>query len=157
MALPSAFHMQEVPDDEGDTVGVLRELNRMNTKPLEPLHGAKRLESLASSRGFSHVPSLTPSLAAAIARTHKQEGPEEVVEFAHLQIRPTAISLLGSFADDGVPAMQLDENDEAQLIMVAEPDAAMVGSLHPRGSLYERPVNTCVSKAQHAKLREVNG
>ena len=31
----------------------------------------------------------------------------------------------------------------------------MMGGLHPRGSLYERPVNIDSAKLQHARFREV--
>ncbi len=39
--------------------------------------------------------------------------------------------------------------------MVCEPEQAtiMMGALHPRGSLFERPVNIEIAKAQHAEFR----
>lgn len=43
----------------------------------------------------------------------------------------------------------------AEVVIVCEPEQAslMMGGLHPRGSLYERPVNIDVAKAQHAEFR----
>ena len=47
------------------------------------------------------------------------------------------------------------ENEMAEVVIVCEPEQAslMMGGLHPRGSLYERPVNIDVAKAQHAEFR----
>eukprot|EP00878_Enallax_costatus_P010464 GHUV01010925.1.p1 GENE.GHUV01010925.1~~GHUV01010925.1.p1 ORF type:complete len:467 (+),score=159.73 GHUV01010925.1:196-1596(+) len=54
-------------------------------------------------------------------------------------------------------AVQEDENEVAEVVIVCEPEGAtlMMGGLHPRGSLYERPVNIDIAKAQHAAFREV--
>jgi hypothetical protein len=55
----------------------------------------------------------------------------------------------------GLKALQEHENDIAEVVIVCEPEQAslMMGGLHPRGSLYERPVNIDVAKAQHAEFR----
>ncbi|GMH40790.1 hypothetical protein BSKO_08694 [Bryopsis sp. KO-2023] len=57
----------------------------------------------------------------------------------------------------GMDAFQQHENDVAEVILVCEPEGTslMMGGLHPRASLYERPVNLDDSRAQHAKFREV--
>ncbi|KAF8072641.1 CPN20 [Scenedesmus sp. PABB004] len=54
-------------------------------------------------------------------------------------------------------AVQEDENEVAEVVIVCEPEGATLtmGGLHPRGSLYERPVNIDSAKAQHAAFREV--
>ena len=55
----------------------------------------------------------------------------------------------------GLTALQEHENDMAEVVVVCEPEQAslMMGGLHPRGSLYERPINIDVAKAQHAEFR----
>eukprot|EP00210_Caulerpa_lentillifera_P009569 g9126.t1 len=52
---------------------------------------------------------------------------------------------------------QEHENDEAEIVLVSEPEAASItmGGLHPRASLYERPVNLDSSKKQHYNFRKV--
>ena len=56
---------------------------------------------------------------------------------------------------EGLMALQEGENDIAEVVVVCEPEQAslMMGGLHPRGSLYERPVNIDTAKAQHAEFR----
>ncbi len=50
---------------------------------------------------------------------------------------------------------QESENEIAEVVIVCEPEQAslMMGGLHPRGSLYERPINIESAKAQHAEFR----
>ncbi|KXZ51615.1 hypothetical protein GPECTOR_12g579 [Gonium pectorale] len=54
-------------------------------------------------------------------------------------------------------AVQESENELAEVVIVCEPEQAslMMGGLHPRGSLYERPVNMDIAKQQHAEFRKV--
>lgn len=54
-------------------------------------------------------------------------------------------------------AYQMHENDPAEVVLVCEPEGAslMMGGLHPRASLYDRPVNLDISKRQHKRFREV--
>jgi hypothetical protein len=70
-------------------------------------------------------------------------------------------SKLGAVCDlvEGMTGSQQHENDVAEVVIVCEPEAAslMMGGLHPRGSLYERPVNIEVAQAQHAEFREQVG
>lgn len=51
---------------------------------------------------------------------------------------------------------QEHENEIAEVVIVCEPEQAslMMGGLHPRGSLYERPVNIDTAKQQHAEFRK---
>ncbi|GIL80090.1 hypothetical protein Vretimale_12910 [Volvox reticuliferus] len=54
-------------------------------------------------------------------------------------------------------AVQEHENEIAEVVIVCEPEQAslMMGGLHPRGSLYERPINIDTAKQQHAEFRKV--
>jgi hypothetical protein len=56
---------------------------------------------------------------------------------------------------EGLKTVQQHENEVAEVVIVCEPEhsSLMMGGLHPRGSLYERPVNVDVAKAQHAEFR----
>ena len=56
---------------------------------------------------------------------------------------------------DSKRAVQEHENELAELVLVCEPEQAslMMGGLHPRGALYERPINIDVAKKQHAEFR----
>lgn len=53
---------------------------------------------------------------------------------------------------------QEHENEVAEVVIVCEPEQAslMMGGLHPRGSLYERPVNIDTAKQQHSEFRNVS-
>jgi arginine deiminase len=53
------------------------------------------------------------------------------------------------------PTEQESENEVAEVVIVCEPEQAslMMGGLHPRGSLYERPINIDTAKTQHAEFR----
>lgn len=42
-----------------------------------------------------------------------------------------------------------------QIVCEPEPVSLMMGGLHPRASLYERPVNLDAAKAAHAEFRRV--
>jgi arginine deiminase len=58
---------------------------------------------------------------------------------------------------DQADAQQVHENDIAKLVIACEPEGAslMMGALHPRASLYERPVNLADAKEAHSKFREL--
>ena len=53
--------------------------------------------------------------------------------------------------------LQEHENEQAEIVIVCEPQGTslMMGGLHPRASLYERPVNLDAAKAAHAHFRRV--
>ena len=59
-------------------------------------------------------------------------------------------------ADQAI-AEQVHENDLAQVVIVCEPEGAslMMGALHPRASLYERPVNLQEAQKAHSEFREL--
>lgn len=59
----------------------------------------------------------------------------------------------------GLKALQEHENETAEVVIVCEPESAslMMGGLHPRASLYERPVNIESAKKTHALFRQVGG
>ncbi|MEW5307832.1 MAG: hypothetical protein WDW36_010207 [Sanguina aurantia] len=54
-------------------------------------------------------------------------------------------------------ALQEHENEMAEIVIVCEPEQAslMMGGLHPRGSLYERPINIDSAKHMHSDFRTV--
>jgi hypothetical protein len=54
-------------------------------------------------------------------------------------------------------AIQEHENELAEVVIVCEPEQAslMMGGLHPRGSLFERPVNVDTARAHHSEFRNV--
>uniref|UniRef100_A0A7S0UQV8 Arginine deiminase n=1 Tax=Polytomella parva TaxID=51329 RepID=A0A7S0UQV8_9CHLO len=58
---------------------------------------------------------------------------------------------------EGKKAIQEHENETAEIVIVCEPEQSslMMGGLHPRGSLYERPVNIDSAKAMHGEFRKV--
>jgi hypothetical protein len=57
-----------------------------------------------------------------------------------------------------VRSPQEGENEPAEVVIVCEPEQAslMMGGLHPRGSLYERPVNIETAKQQHSEFRKAS-
>lgn len=69
--------------------------------------------------------------------------------------RGSATNLLTE-ADDAI-SVQEHENEQAEIVIVCEPQGTslMMGGLHPRASLYERPVNLDAAKAAHAHFRRV--
>lgn len=54
-------------------------------------------------------------------------------------------------------ARQVHEDQEAEVVIVCEPEGTslMMGGLHPRASLYEKPVNLDAAKQAHAEFRQV--
>ncbi|KAK2079528.1 hypothetical protein QBZ16_001922 [Prototheca wickerhamii] len=56
-----------------------------------------------------------------------------------------------------IQAVQESENDRAEIVIVCEPEGSslQMGGLHPRASLYEKPVNLDAAKAAHAEFRKV--
>eukprot|EP01105_Mastigella_eilhardi_P014480 TRINITY_DN32_c0_g2_i1.p1 TRINITY_DN32_c0_g2~~TRINITY_DN32_c0_g2_i1.p1 ORF type:complete len:456 (+),score=126.10 TRINITY_DN32_c0_g2_i1:97-1464(+) len=55
-----------------------------------------------------------------------------------------------------LPTGQVDENDIAREVFVSSPSLPkMMGSLHPAGSLYEKPVNLRLAEMQHKNLCSV--
>ena len=75
----------------------------------------------------------------------------------------SAVQLLQRGCVDGsdercvVKARQDHEDEVAQVVVVCEPEGTslMMGTLHPRGSLYERPINVEQAKTTHAAFRRV--
>lgn len=75
------------------------------------------------------------------------------------QAPPLKRSKLGTVVNllEGKKAIQEHENEIAEVVIVCEPEQAslMMGGLHPRGSLYERPVNIDSARAHHSEFRRV--
>ena len=55
------------------------------------------------------------------------------------------------------PCVQVSENDLAEFIIVSEPEGTslQMGGLHPRASLFERPVNMMQAQVAHAEFRQL--
>lgn len=55
-------------------------------------------------------------------------------------------------------AVQESENDKAEICIVCEPEgmSLQMGGLHPRASLYEKPVNLEAARKAHAEFRKVS-
>jgi phage tail sheath protein FI len=60
-------------------------------------------------------------------------------------------------AEEDRTAVQIHENHIAKVVVTCEPEGAslMMGAMHPKGSLYERPVNLAEAIATHAAFREL--
>lgn len=71
------------------------------------------------------------------------------------QPRPGAMT--GEVPQVGIHACQEGENDHAEVVVVFEPEGTslMMGGLHPRASLFEKPVNLEAAKASHSEFRRV--
>lgn len=69
--------------------------------------------------------------------------------------RSTAAELLQEKYN--VKAIQESENDKAEIVIVCEPEgmSLQMGGMHPRASLYEKPVNLEAAKQAHAEFRRV--
>lgn len=97
--------------------------------------------------GYPHtLPPLSPTGATAATLHARSQG-----------LRSSSAALLGGASQATLRAVQEDEDDPAEVVIVCEPEGAtlMMGGLHPRGSLYERPVNIESARAQHAHFRQV--
>jgi hypothetical protein len=59
--------------------------------------------------------------------------------------------------EGNMKAVQEHENEIAEVVIVCEPESSSLtmGALHPRGSLYERPINIDSAKTMHAEFRRV--
>lgn len=91
----------------------------------------------ATSAAVSEPPPLPPAAAAAAA--------------------PSPGSARGARMPPLAAARQDHENEAAEVVIVCEPErtSLMMGGLHPRASLYERPVNLDAARAAHAEFRRV--
>lgn len=95
----------------------------------------------------SAMPGMTPSRSVQDVR--------EVAPPVPSSKRGSAVNLLSG---GGITtAVQEHENETAEIVIVCEPQGTslMMGGLHPRASLYERPVNLDAAKSAHAEFRQV--
>jgi arginine deiminase len=99
---------------------------------------------------YGGPPPLSPTGAAAATLHARSQG-----------LRASSAALLAPAAPGdralSLRAVQEDEDDPAEVVIVCEPEGAtlMMGGLHPRGSLYERPVHIEQARLQHAHFRQV--
>ena len=104
------------------------------------------MEHLAISQ-LSSKSDMTPSRSVQDVR--------EVAPAVPTSKRGSAVNLLSG---GGITtAVQEHENETAEIVIVCEPQGTslMMGGLHPRASLYERPVNLDAAKSAHAEFRQV--
>lgn len=68
-----------------------------------------------------------------------------------------AAGVVPKLLEEGLQAEQVHENDIAKVVITCEPEGAslMMGALHPRASLYERPVNLQDAKRAHKQFRDM--
>lgn len=68
-----------------------------------------------------------------------------------------ASELLATENQPKITAVQEGENDIAEIVIVCEPEGTslQMGGLHPRASLYEKPVNLEAAKTAHAEFRRI--
>lgn len=104
------------------------------------------MEHLAISQ-LSSRSEMTPSRSVQDVR--------EVAPPVPTSKRGSAVNLLSGGGI--VSAVQEHENETAEIVIVCEPQGTslMMGGLHPRASLYERPVNLDAAKSAHAEFRQV--
>ena len=70
-------------------------------------------------------------------------------------LRGSAQNLLELGGGEAPKACQVHENDRADIVIVCEPEGAslLMGGLHPRASLYEKPINLEMARRQHEGFR----
>ncbi|KIZ04019.1 Amidinotransferase family protein [Monoraphidium neglectum] len=125
-----------------------------------------QLEAAAAAlatAGAVAPPSPAAAAAAAAGMRHVRSfvDCEEVLLQASLEDpKPTAAPQPrradGLLEGGELRAVQEDEDEMAQVVIVCEPEGSslMMGGLHPRGSLFERPVNIESAKAHHTNFRQ---
>eukprot|EP00798_Chlamydomonas_sp_ICE-L_P013898 gene13898-19825_t len=149
-------------EEDGNSIKIWKTLPSQN-------HRIKMAGQHASANGLSSWEmDLTGSRSASPARLGSPRisphGLKRTPSFRDVQavdaITHGKKSKLSSVCDmltdnEGKSASQEHENELAELVIVCEPEQAslMMGGLHPRGSLYERPINIDIAKAQHAEFR----
>ena len=71
----------------------------------------------------------------------------------------TAINagMVPSMLQKDIVTQQRHENDLAKVVITCEPEGAslMMGALHPRASLFERPVNLQQAQKTHSEFRDL--
>lgn len=119
-----------------------------------PIH---RSDSYADVRDTIAGESVAAELISIRPKSRGPTGPNAFVDMLPAHDTESKKSKLSSVCRlaEGLKALQEHENDIAEVVIVCEPEQAslMMGGLHPRGSLYERPINIDVAKAQHLEFR----
>jgi hypothetical protein len=109
---------------------------------------------------------VVPTAATTTAHTPTSSPPDGPHDPDHHQhyLRASAQNILSpkllrsaAHASDNRKALQVHENDLAEVVIVCEPEgtSSMMGGLHPRSSLFEKPLNMDKARAQHTRFREV--
>jgi len=91
----------------------------------------------------------------------KLDGPLKRAIKSYLNLPPERKNARASASDllpyRNATAVQESENDMAEVVIVCDPDGTSLemGGLHPRASLYEKPVNLEAARTAHAEFRRV--
>lgn len=104
---------------------------------------------------MEHLVISQPSSMSGMTPSRSVQDVREVAPPVPSSKRGSAVNLLSG---GGITtAVQEHENETAEIVIVCEPQGTslMMGGLHPRASLYERPVNLDAAKAAHAEFRQV--
>ncbi|KAL6776838.1 ADI1 [Auxenochlorella protothecoides x Auxenochlorella symbiontica] len=110
------------------------------------------------SQSFKDMLAVAPAPTQPISKTNGgvPVAPAPEVKAAHTSgPRPKASALLKEKYN--LKGVQESENDRAEIVIVCEPEGTslQMGGLHPRASLYEKPVNLEAAKTAHAEFRNV--
>ncbi|KIY99877.1 Amidinotransferase family protein [Monoraphidium neglectum] len=110
--------------------------------------------ALAANAKMNHAQSFLDCESVLMQAAVKSPKPSTPLALQHNVSRPAQQGLLGG----ELLAVQEDEDEMAQVVIVCEPEGSslMMGGLHPRGSLFERPVNIESAKAHHANFRQAS-
>lgn len=120
-----------------------------NAGSMSQLNGALNMETLATGQMSRK------GLRSELTTSQSVQDVRDVAPPVPTAKRGSATNLL---AGSGTTiAVQEHENETAEIVIVCEPQGTslMMGGLHPRASLYERPVNLDAAKSAHAEFRQV--
>ena len=112
------------------------------------------MSQLSGGLGMEHLAISPISTKSEMTPSQSVQDVRAVAPAVSTTKRGSAINLL---AGGGTTAVQEHENETAEIVIVCEPQGTslMMGGLHPRASLYERPVNLDAAKSAHAEFRQV--
>lgn len=124
-------------------------------------HASQQFEAAATLSNMSAARSEHPAVqsqspAGTLTPSQSMLDVRDVAPPVPSTKRGSAVNLLSS-QTGSTTAVQEHENEPAEIVIVCEPQGTslMMGGLHPRASLYERPVNLDAAKSAHAHFRQV--
>ena len=118
----------------------------------------KRIGTMSQHNGslsMEHLAISQMSKKSEMFNSPSKQDVRDVAPSVPTAKRGSAINLLAGGGN--TTAVQEHENETAEIVIVCEPQGTslMMGGLHPRASLYERPVNLDAAKSAHAEFRQV--